>query len=194
MLKMYIIPIHLHKTLSIMSIFFYATCLFYGGYYIIWNCTIYYSYSILLVTIDVWCKFYVKSQKSRQLSEGMHTAQTLCICLFTMFLRAIHNCKKKLQRNISGKRIYIIKADVCLFACQHSNVRTLTSPPVLKLWGTQGYLWLPYDLTEVIKLIGERFKPKNYFFFKKYFMSFLPNYCHSFRSTVIPSVVLSFLP
>ena len=82
---------------------------------------------------------------------------------------------------------------VCLFVCQHSDVR-LTSPPVLMLWGTQGYLWLPYDLTEVINLIGERFKPKKYFFSKKYFMSFLPHYCHSFRTTVIPSGFLSFLP
>ena len=58
--------------------------------------------------------------------------------------------------------------------CGHSNVR-LTTPPVLKLWGTQGYLWLPYDLTEVIKLIGERFEPKKYIFFskKKYFMCLL---------------------
>ena len=82
---------------------------------------------------------------------------------------------------------------VCLFVCGHSNVR-LTTPPVLKLWGTQGYLWLPYDLTEVIKLIGERFEPKKYFFSKKYPMSFLPHYCHSFHSTVIPSGLLSFLP
>ena len=82
---------------------------------------------------------------------------------------------------------------VCLFVCHYSNVR-LTTPPVLKLWGTQGYLWLPYDLTEVIKLIGERFEPKNIFFQKKYFMSFLPHYCHSFQTTVIPSGFLSFLP
>ena len=81
----------------------------------------------------------------------------------------------------------------CLFVCHYSNVR-LTTPPVLKLWGTQGYLWLPYDLTEVIKLIGERFEPKNFFFSKKYPMSFLPHYCHSFHSTVIPSGLLSFLP
>ena len=71
--------------------------------------------------------------------------------------------------------IYIIKSGVCLFVCQHSNVPTLTSPPILKLWGTQGYLWLPYDLTEVIKLIGVAFKQKIYFFSKKYFMSFLPH-------------------
>ena len=57
--------------------------------------------------------------------------------------------------------IYIIKSDVCLFVCGHSDVR-LTSPPVLKLWGTQGYLWLSYDLTEVIKLIGETLGPKKY--------------------------------
>ena len=72
--------------------------------------------------------------------------------------------------------IYIIKANVC----QHSNVPTLTSPPVLKLWDSQGYLWLPYDLTEVIKLIGETFEPV--------LLSFLPNYYHSFRIIVIPSV------
>ena len=78
--------------------------------------------------------------------------------------------------------------------CGHSNVRTLTSPPVLMLWGTQGYLWLPYDLTEVIKLFGVTFKQKTFFFSKKYFMSFLPHYCHSFHSTVIPSRLLSFLP
>ena len=59
--------------------------------------------------------------------------------------------------------------------CGYSNVRTLTSPPVLMLWGTQGYLWLSYDLREVINLIGERFEQKNIFFSKKYFMSFLPH-------------------
>ena len=97
--------------------------------------------------------------------------------------------------------IYIIKSDVCLSVCQHSNVRTLTSPPILKLWDTQGYLWLPYDLTEVIKLFGVTFKQKNFFFFKKILyvipsalLSFLRYYCHSFRITVIPSVLLSFLP
>ena len=68
------------------------------------------------------------------------------------------------------------------------------------LWGTQGYLWLPYDLTEVMNLIGERFKPKKYFLSKKIpyvipsaLLSSLPYYCHSFRITVIPSRLLSFL-
>ena len=88
---------------------------------------------------------------------------------------------------------------VCLSVCGHSNVR-LTTPPVLMLWGTQGYLWLPYDLTEVINLIGERFKPKNIFFQKNtlchsfriivilsILLSFLPDFCHSFRISVIPS-------
>ena len=37
----------------------------------------------------------------------------------------------------------------CVSVCGHWNVLTLTSPPVLKLRGTQGYLWLPYDLTKV---------------------------------------------
>ena len=78
--------------------------------------------------------------------------------------------------------------------CGHSDIR-LTSPPVLMLWGIQGYLWLPYDLTEVIKLFGVTFKQKKTFFFsRKYFMSFLPHYCHSFRISVIPSKLLSFLP
>ena len=71
--------------------------------------------------------------------------------------------------------------------CGHSNVQTLTSPPVLKLWDSQGYAWLSYDLTEVIKLIGERFEPTKYFFFKKML-------CHLFRISVIPSVLLSFFP
>ena len=65
---------------------------------------------------------------------------------------------------------------------------------ILKLWDTQGYLWLFNDLAEVKKLIGETFERKIYFFSKKYFMSFLPHYCHSFHITVIPSGVLSFLP
>ena len=73
----------------------------------------------------------------------------------------------------------------------------LTSPPILKLWDTQGYLWLPYDLTEVIKLIGETFEPKKNFFFHvipSILLSFLPDYCHSFRIIVIPSILVSFLP
>ena len=76
---------------------------------------------------------------------------------------------------------------VCLSVCGHLNVPTLTSPPILKLWDTQGYLWLPYDLTEVIKLFGVTFK-QIFFFFQKNTL------CHFFRIIVIPSVLLSFLP
>ena len=89
---------------------------------------------------------------------------------------------------------------VCLFVCGHSNVQTLTSPSVLMLWATQGYLWLPYDLTEVIKLIEGTFEQKIFFFKKVLYvipsalLSFLPYYCHSFRIIVIPSVLVSFLP
>jgi hypothetical protein len=75
----------------------------------------------------------------------------------------------------------------CLSVCQHLNVQTLTSPPILKLWDTQGYLWLSSDLTEVIKLIGVTFRQKKIFFQKN-------TLCHSFRISVIPSVVLSFFP
>ena len=74
-----------------------------------------------------------------------------------------------------------------MFVCHYSNVRTLTSPPVLKLWDSQGYLWLPYNLMEVIKLIEKRLEPKNIFFQKN-------TLCHSFRIIVIPSGLLSFLP
>ena len=74
---------------------------------------------------------------------------------------------------------------VCLSVCQHSNVR-LTAPPVLMLWGTQGYLWLPYDLTEVINLIGERFQKIPYVI-PSALLSFLPDFCHSFQIFVIPS-------
>ena len=98
------------------------------------------------------------------------------------------------------QNIYIIKVGVCLFVCGHYNVRTLTSPPVLKLWDSQGYAWLSYDLMEVIKLIGERFE-LIFFFFKKILyvipsivLSFLPDYCHSFQISAIPSVLLSILP
>jgi hypothetical protein len=96
---------------------------------------------------------------------------------------------------------------VCLCVCQHSNVQMLTSLSVLKLWDTQGYLWLSYDLVEVIQLIGVTFKKINIFFSKNtlchsfrlsvipsVLLSFLPDYCHSFRIIVIPSGLLSFLP
>ena len=115
----------------------------------------------------------------------------LKVSLFrNVFLVSSISSKKRKKKTF----IYIIKAGVCLFVCQHSNVRTLTSPPILKLWDTQGYLWLPYDLTEVIKLFGVTSKQKNIFFPKNYFVSFLPHYCHSFCITVIPSGFLSFLP
>ena len=90
---------------------------------------------------------------------------------------------------------------MCVFVCGHFNVPTLTSPPVLKLWDTQGYLWLSYDLTKVIKLIGERFEQNKKIFFKKIvyvipsaLLPCLPDYCHSFRIFVILSGFLSFLP
>ena len=44
----------------------------------------------------------------------------------------------------------------------YSNVPTIASPPVLKLLDNQGYLWLPHDLTKVIKLIGETLGQKNF--------------------------------
>ena len=78
--------------------------------------------------------------------------------------------------------IYIIKSGVCLSVCGHYNVQTLTSPPVLKLWDTQGYLWLPYD-----QLIWVTFKQKNTLCYFLVLLSFLPDYCHSFRISVIPS-------
>ena len=52
----------------------------------------------------------------------------------------------------------------CVFVCHYQNVQTLSSPPVLELLASQGYLWLPFDLAEVIKLIGVTFKQKKYFF------------------------------
>ena len=52
---------------------------------------------------------------------------------------------------------------VCLSVCGHSDVR-LTSPPVLMLCGTQGYLWLSYDLTEAN---WTKIWAKKIFFFQK---------------------------
>ena len=92
-------------------------------------------------------------------------------------------------------RAYVYYSSVCV--CGHSNVAMLTSPPILKLWDTQGYLWLPYDLMEVIKLFGVTFKQKNIFFFKKILyvipsalLSFLPYYYHSSRIIVISSLII----
>ena len=102
-------------------------------------------------------------------------------------------------RSIASDTYHLYYKGWCLCVCGHYNVRMLTSPPILKLWVTQGYLWLPYDLTEVIKLFGVTFKQKNFFFSKKILyvipsalLSFLPYYCHSFRIIVIPSISCSF--
>ena len=86
---------------------------------------------------------------------------------------------------------------VCLWTLRCTNV---TSPPVFKLWDTQGYLCHPYDLTEVINLFGVTFKQKIKSFKKIVYVipsalvSFLPYYCHSFQIIVISSGLLSFLP
>ena len=66
--------------------------------------------------------------------------------------------------------------------CQHYIVKTLTSPLFLKLLNSQGYLWLPYDLAEVIELNGETLEPKRKTKSKISFMSFL-HHCHSFHVT-----------
>ena len=82
--------------------------------------------------------------------------------------------------------IYIIKASVCLCVCLsvcgHSNVLTLTSPPVLSYRIAKGtYGFLTTYLVEVTKLIGETFESKKFCFFKKILYG-------------IPSSLLSFLP
>ena len=59
------------------------------------------------------------------------------------------------------------------------SFRILVIPSVLKLLNSQEYLWLSYDLAEVIKLIEETFEPKR---------------CFKKKSYVIPSTLLSFLP
>ena len=69
---------------------------------------------------------------------------------------------------------YIIKASGCQFVTAKCPI-TLTSPPLLKLLDS-----LPYDLAEVIKLIGEHLSPP-FFSFKKILY-------------VIPSALLSFFP
>ena len=108
----------------------------------------------------------------------------------------------KVVPNTAHWCIYIIKSGVrvCVFV-NTRNVQMLTSPPILKLCDTQGYLWLPYDLTEAIKLIGVTFKQFFLFFFETMLyvipsalLSFLPYYCHSLGIIVIPSVLVSFLP
>ena len=79
---------------------------------------------------------------------------------------------------------YLYYKGWCLSVCHHLNVQ-LNSPPVLKLLDSQGYLWLSYDLAEVLNLVGETFEQKK---------SFQKNIlCHSFHTIVIRSVLLSFL-
>ena len=62
---------------------------------------------------------------------------------------------------------------------------------------SQGYLWLSYDLEEVIKLIRVTFKQQKFkkllYVIPSALFSFLQYYYHSFRITVIPSGLLSFL-
>ena len=107
--------------------------------------------------------------------------------------------KNKQNQPINFRNLYY--EGRCLSVCGHSDVPTLTSPPVLMLWGTQGYLWLLYDLMKVIKLFGVTFKQIRKIFFQKILyvilsglLSFLPDYCHSFRIIFIPSVLVAFLP
>ena len=85
--------------------------------------------------------------------------------------------------------------------CDYSNVQILTSPSVLKLLDSQRYLWLSYDIAEVIKLIAVTFKQKMCCFISKKntlchsaLVSFLLDYSHSFGISVIPSGFLSLLP
>ena len=93
-----------------------------------------------------------------------------------------------------------------MFVCHHSNIQTLSSPPVLELLASQGYLWLPYDLAEVIKLFGVTLKQKRkkknqkntlrhsfcIIVIPSILLSFLPDYCHSFRISFNPSELLPF--
>ena len=167
------------------------------------------------MVVDLAVKPYIPQKKFGLTYSPLNSAKFNCLSEVTlvymyMWVRKYNStnrkttyyilqniCSRQIVRKVSckiTKKLYIIKAGVCLSVFGHYDVQ-LTSPPVLKLWDTQGYLWLPYDLTEVIKLIKETFEPKIYIFFsKKYFMSFLPHYCHSFRITVIPSELWSFLP
>ena len=64
---------------------------------------------------------------------------------------------KTICGNIQAKKLlYDIKSTLELEENQIYIVwcvSTLQCPPILKLWDTQGYLWLSYDLTEVKMLI-----------------------------------------
>ena len=53
---------------------------------------------------------------------------------------------------------FLLKSGVCMCVRLSLLAKMLTSPPVLKLLDSQGYLWLTYDLAKVIKLIGETFE------------------------------------
>ena len=172
------------------------------------------------MVVDLAVKPYIPQKKFGLTYSPLNSAKFNCLSEVTlvymyMWVRKYNStnrkttyyilqniCSRQIVRKVSckiTKKLYIIKAGVCLSVFGHYDVQ-LTSPPVLKLWDTQGYLWLPYDLTEVIKLIKETFESKIYiFFFKKILyvissalLSFLPYYCHSFRIMVLPSELLPF--
>ena len=115
-------------------------------------------------------KWRIPPKKAHSSKNGTFLPNVTLIHIWYIHLKMAHSSKN--DTFLQKWHIYIIKAGVC----GHSNVPTLTSPPLLKLLDSQGYLGLPYDLMEVIKVIGVTFKQK-----KNFFQKIL---CHSFRISV----------
>ena len=93
--------------------------------------------------------------------------------IFQKWFFSRHPNPKSICPKLFGYLYYKVR---CVFVCPSTlKCTNVTSPQVLKLWDSQGFLWLPYDLTEVISLVGVTFKQKKIFFSKKCFMSFLPH-------------------
>ena len=72
----------------------------------------------------------------------------LCATIYNayQYMVVVVKTRMNLNQDIISAHLYYKTRCVCV--CHYQNVRTLTSPPILKLRDNQGYLWLPYDLKQ----------------------------------------------
>ena len=71
----------------------------------------------------------------------------------------------------------------CVSICHHKNVPTLTSPPILKLLDSQGYLACRGNKANWSNIWAKKTKKTS-----------ILNYCHSFQISVIPNYCLLVFP
>ena len=96
----------------------------------------------------------------------------------------------QLPKSNEKKKIYLYYKVRCLSLCQHSNVQTLSSPPVLKIQDSQGLVPMVFLYPNGgNKANWSNIQSKTFFFIQVPYV--IPNYCHSellsFRIIVIPN-------